>query len=90
MHLPIIWIGGILLLQVYFSHFIAKQGTIFRDTCLSEVLNFVLLVPSVVWFTMDPLTGHLEDRYHAQIILLLLFNMKFFFLYYLQISFSKK
>ena len=27
---------------------------------------------------MDLQTGHLEDRYHARIILLLLFTMKFF------------
>ena len=32
---------------------------------LKNVLKFVLLVPPVVWFTMDLQTGHLEDRYHA-------------------------
>ena len=76
MHFPIIWIERIPLLQVYFSHVIVKQGAIFEDICF-KVLNFVLLVPPLVWFTMDLQTGHLEGRYHAQ-ILLLLFTMEFF------------
>ena len=33
-------------------------------------------------------TGHLEDKYHAQIIVLLLFTVKIFCIF-LQISFSK-
>ena len=36
MHLPIIWIEIIPLLQVYFSYFIEKQGTIFKDICIRE------------------------------------------------------
>ena len=71
MHLPIIWIERILLLRVYFSHFIAKQGTIFKDICLGKVLNFVLCVPPVVWFTVYLKTGHLEYKDHARIFLLL-------------------
>ena len=55
---------------------------------LKKVLNFVLLVPLVVQFTMDLQTGHLEDRYHARIILSL-FTMKFFCIFF-QINFSKK
>ena len=51
MHLPIIWIERTPLLQVYFNHFIVKQGTIFQDIfVLSKVLNFVLPVPPVVSF----------------------------------------
>ena len=30
---------------------------------------------------MDLQTSHLEDRYHARIILLLLFTMKFFYIF---------
>ena len=56
---------------------------------LSKVLNFVLLVPPVVWFTMDMQTSHLEDRYHARNILLLLFTMKSFCIFS-RINFSKK
>ena len=37
---PIIWIERIPLLQVYFSYFIAKQGTIFKDICIKEVTQF--------------------------------------------------
>ena len=57
---------------------------------LSKVLNFVLLVPPVVWFIMDLQTGHLEDRYHGRIILLLLsFTTKIFCIFF-RINFSKK
>ena len=49
---------------------------------LSKELNFVLLVPPVVWFTMDLQTGQLEDSYHARIILLLLFIMKVFCIFF--------
>ena len=40
MHLPIIWIERISLLQVYLSQFIAKQGTIFEDTCFKQGTQF--------------------------------------------------
>ena len=40
MHLAIIWIEKIPLLQVYFSHFIAKPGTIFKDICIREGTSF--------------------------------------------------
>ena len=40
MHLPIIWIERIPLLQVYFSYFIAKQSTIFKDICIKEGTKF--------------------------------------------------
>ena len=40
MHLPIIWIERIPLLQVYFSHFIAKQGTVFKDIYFKQSTQF--------------------------------------------------
>ena len=40
MHFPIICIERIPLLQVYFSHVIAKQGTIFKDTCFKQGTQF--------------------------------------------------
>ena len=39
-----------------------------------------MLVPPVVQFSMDLQTGHLEDRYHARIILLL-FTMKLIYIF---------
>ena len=38
---------------------------------------------------MDLQTGHLEDRYNARIVLLLLFTTNFFSIFY-RINFSKK
>ena len=40
MDLPIIGIERIPLLQVYFSLFIAKQGTIFKDICFKQDSQF--------------------------------------------------
>ena len=78
------------LLQVYFSHFIGKQGTIFKVFVLSKVLNFVLVVPPVIWFTMDLQTSHLEDRYHCVdyfIIIIIYFEV---FLYFFPNQFFQK
>ena len=47
MHLPIIRIERIPLLQVYFSHFIAKQGTIFKDICFKQGTQFGSACPSI-------------------------------------------
>ena len=60
------------------------------DNCFKQGNNFALLAPPLVWFTMDLQTGHLADRYHAQIILLLLCTMKLFLYFFFWISFSKK
>ena len=38
---------------------------------------------------MDLQTGHLEDRYHLRIILLLLYTMKFFLYFFLNEFFQK-
>ena len=62
-----------------FSHFIAKQGMIFKDICFKQVTQFC---PPVVWFTMDLWTGSLEDRDHARIILLLFPTMKIFYVFF--------
>ena len=36
------------LLQVHFSHFIAKQGTVFKDICLKQGTQFCSARSSVV------------------------------------------
>ena len=59
---------------------------------LSKLLNFILLFPSVVRFTMDLQTGHLEDRGHARIVLLLStmkFSCIFFFFFFLRSGVGK-
>ena len=65
-------------MRVYFSHFIAKQGTIVKDICYRLGAQFCSVYSPVVRFTMDMQTGHLEDRDHARVFLLLLCTMKFF------------
>ena len=40
MHLAIILIERIPLLQVYFNHFITKQGAIFNNTCFKQGAQF--------------------------------------------------
>ena len=49
---------------------------------IDKMLKFVLFVPSVVWFTIHMLTGHLEDRDHALIFLLLLCTTKLFLYFF--------
>ena len=55
-----------------------KQGTQFRSAHSSSGLIYY-----------GPANGHLEDRYHARFTLLLLFTMKFFYIFF-RINFSKK
>ena len=88
MHLSIISIERIALLQIHFGHFIAKQGTVFKHICFKQGNHFCSACSSSCLFTMDLQTGHLEDRDHARIILLL-FTMKFFCIFF-RINFSKK
>ena len=47
-----------------------KQGTQFRSARSSSGLIYY-----------GPANGHLEDRYHARFTLLLLFTMKFFYIF---------
>ena len=47
MHLIIIWIERIPLLQVYLSHFIAKQNKIFKDICFDQGTQFCSAFSSI-------------------------------------------
>ena len=47
MHFLIIWIERIPLLQVYFSHFIPKQDTIFKDICFEQGTPFCSACSSI-------------------------------------------
>ena len=87
MYLPIIWMEKIPLLQVYLSHFIAKQDSIFIDICFKQGTQFCSACSSIGLIYYG--TGRLEDIYHTLIILLLLFTMKFFCIFFRTI-FPKK
>ena len=45
---------------------------------IGKVLNFVLFVPQVAWFTMDLRTDHLEDRDHARIFFIIIIYYEVF------------
>ena len=47
MHFLIIWIERIPLLQVYFSHFIPNQDTIFKDICFEQGTPFCSACSSI-------------------------------------------
>ena len=74
---------------MYFSYFIAKQGTIFKDICIKEDTQFCSAYSSsgLIYHVLQ--TGHLEDRYHARVILSLLYTMKFFCIFLLNQFFQK-
>ena len=54
MHLPIIWIERIPLLQMYFNHVIAKQGTIFKCICFKQGTQFYSARSSSVLIYYEP------------------------------------
>ena len=58
-------IERILLLQVYFSHFITKQGTVFKDICFMQGTQFCSTRSSSGLIYLHQQTSHLEDRYYA-------------------------
>ena len=86
--MPIIWIERIPLWCIL-ATLLKNTAQYLKTFVLSKVLSFVQLIPPMVWFTMDLQTGHLEDRYHARIILLLLFFMKFFCIFFPNQFFQK-
>ena len=86
-YLLFIWIKKIPLVQVYFSHFIAKQSTISKVTYFKQGTRFCSACSSISLISYE--TGQLEDKYHAPIMSLLLFTMNFYCIFF-RIKFSKK
>ena len=50
----IIWIENSHLLQLYFNHFIAKQGTIFKDICFKQGTQFCSACSSICLIYYGP------------------------------------
>ena len=63
--------------------------TMFEDICFKQGAQFRSARSSSGLIYYGPANGHLEDRYHARFTLLLLFTMKFFYIFF-RINFSKK
>ena len=61
---------------MYFSHFIAKQDTVFESISYKQRAHFFLFVLPVVLVTLDLQTGHLDNaRISFIIIYYKLFSM---------------
>ena len=84
MHFPLFELKEFLYCKCILATFLQNKAQYLNIFVLSKVLNFVLLVPPLVWPAMDLQTGDFEDRYHARIILLLSFTMKFFYILFLR------
>ena len=89
MHLPIILIERIHLLQVYFSHFIAKQGTLFKDICFKQVTQFCSACSSSGLIYYGPTKWAFRRQIPYVSYFALLLTMKFFRIIF-RISFSKR
>ena len=61
---PLFELKGFLYCEGILATLFQNRAQYLKIFVLSKVLNFILLVPLLVWFTMDLQTGHLEDRYH--------------------------
>ena len=89
MYLPIIWIEGISLLQVHFSHFIAQQGTIYKYICFKLGTQFCSACSFSGLIYYGPATCPFRRQIPCANYLFLLFTMKFLFFFF-QVNFSKK
>ena len=63
--------------------------TMFEDICFKQGTQFRSARSPSGLIYYGPANGHLEDRYHARFTLLLLFTMKFYYVFF-RINFSKK
>ena len=67
---------------MYFSHFIAKQESIFIDICFKQGTQFCSASSSIGLIYYGPANWSFRKQIHAQIILLLLFTIKFFCIFF--------
>ena len=63
--------------------------TMFEDICFKQGTQFRSARSPSGLIYYGAANGHLEDRYHARFTLLLLFTMKFLYVFF-RINFSKK
>ena len=89
MHLPIIWIERISLLQVYLNQFIAKQYTIFEDTCFKQGTQFCSACSSGGLIYYGP-ANWLFRRHIVRELFSYQYLLWIFFCIFFRINFSKK
>ena len=78
MHLRIIGIERIPLLQVYFSHVISKQGSMFEDICCRQDAQFcsICSTSGLIYYGLQTVMWRAETM-RDFFLLILLFTMKF-------------
>ena len=89
MHLSIILIKRTLLLQVYFRHFIAKQGTVLKDICFKQGTQFCSACSSSGLICYEPANCSFRRQRPCvnYFIIIIYYEV---FLYFFQINFSEK
>ena len=89
MYLPIIWMEKIPLLQVYLSHFIAKQDSIFIDICFKQGTQFCSACSSIGLIYYGPANWSFRRHipYANYFIIIIYYEV---FLYFFPNNFSKK
>ena len=79
MHLSIIWIDRIPLLQVYLSHFIAKQDTIFKDIRFKQGAQFCSACSSIglIYYGPANLSFRRQISCANYVIIIIYYNVSF-------------
>ena len=92
MHLPIIWMEKIPLLQVYFSHFIAKQDSIFTDICFKQGTQFCSACSSIGLIYYGPANSSLTRQIPCSnyFIIIIIYHEVFIFCVFFPDHFFQK
>ena len=81
MYLPIIWMEKIPLLQVYLSHFIAKQDSIFIDICFKQGTQFCSACSSIGLIYYGPANWSFRRHICANYFIIIIYNKAFLYFF---------
>ena len=90
MHLPIIWMERISLLQVYFSHFIAIQDSIFINICFEQGTQFCSACSSIGLTYYGPANWSIKRQIPCTNYFIIIIYYEVFLYFFFRINFSKK
>ena len=89
-HLPIIWIERIRLLQVCFSHFIAKQDSIFTDICFKQSTQFCSACSSIGLIYYGPANSSFRRQIPcSNYFIIIIYHEVFFYVFFPNHYFQK-
>ena len=90
MHLSIISIKKIPLLQIYFSHVIAKQSTTFKDICFKQGTQFCSACSSIGLIYCGSVNWSVRRQIPCANYFIIIIYYGDFLYFFFQVNFSKK